>query len=142
MQVGDLGKLMHAIEDDNDAKQHLKSCLKLDDPVRWNRLREAVNMAVAVDNRIRVYCSTSHAGSDGDDLYLLFNTHEGRICFDQGPHESKHSESSTILGILTRAAGSSNVPRCASLTSIVPDCGLVCCSDVVPICHCARHNCL
>ena len=113
MQVGDLGMLMHAIENDSDSKQHLKSCLKLDDPVRWNRLREAVNMAVAVDNRIRVFCSTSHSGSDGDDLYVLFNTHEGRIFFDtKDPNDPKLSDPPSILGMLTRAAGSNNVPTC------------------------------
>jgi hypothetical protein len=124
-QVGDLGVLLHEVEHDLEAKQHLKSSLKLDDPVRWNKLREAVNAAVPVDNRVRMFCSTSHTDTDGDDLYVLFYAHEGKIGFEQkDPRDHRLPDPPSVLGMLHRQAGGSN-----SMTYVLHACTIAHKSD-------------
>lgn len=112
-QVGQLGALLKELENKNDLRQHFKSVLKLDDLARWNKLLDAINSAVADDNRVRIF-ETKPSRADTDNLKLLFNAHQGQIVFEE--KEAHGNSPPSIIGIIYRMAGANLVPTC------VPNC--------------------
>jgi hypothetical protein len=98
--VGDLGRLLRVIEADTALVRQLRDILRFPDDTRWQRLLEAVQNSVVVDNRVRAF----ECLANGGNLLLLFACHEGQIDFAHP------------LGLLSPASVGDPSTMCASLS--------------------------